>query len=111
MRTQSKPYRGMGMEGIIATWYAKTTRRDYDEFRRCAQGMAGRLPAGSRVLEIAPGPGYLAIELRKLGDYRITGVDISKTFVRIATQNARAAGVDVEFRLGDAQALPFGPQS
>ncbi|HEX7777755.1 MAG TPA: class I SAM-dependent methyltransferase, partial [Vicinamibacterales bacterium] len=59
------------------------------------------------MLEIAPGPGYLAIELAKLGAYRITGLDISKSFVRIATENARRAAVDVEFRLGDAHALPF----
>jgi ubiquinone/menaquinone biosynthesis C-methylase UbiE len=59
------------------------------------------------VLEIAFGPGYGAIELSRLGDYVITGVDISDTFVRIATEKAREAGVAIDFRPGDAQALPF----
>jgi ubiquinone/menaquinone biosynthesis C-methylase UbiE len=38
----------------------------------------------------------------------VLGVDdISETFVRIATENARAAGVDVVFRLGNASDLPL----
>jgi ubiquinone/menaquinone biosynthesis C-methylase UbiE len=106
-----KPFRGIGMEGFIANWYAKNTASDMEDFRRTAQMLAGRLVSGAHVLEIAPGPGYLAIELAKLGAYSITGVDISKSFVRIATDNARRAGVNIEFRLGDAHALPFATGS
>ena len=29
---ESKGYKGMGMEGGIARWYAKVTRKDYAEF-------------------------------------------------------------------------------
>jgi SAM-dependent methyltransferase len=43
--------------------------------------------------------------------YRITGVDISDSFVRIASENARTAGVDVEFRPGNASDLPFAAES
>lgn len=106
-----KPYRGIGMEGLIARWYAKNTAGDLEDFRRTARSIADRLPAGAHVLEIASGPGYLSIELAKLGAYAITGLDISKSFVRIATQNARRAGLTVEFRLGDAHALPFPTRS
>jgi ubiquinone/menaquinone biosynthesis C-methylase UbiE len=59
------------------------------------------------VLEVAPGPGYLAVELAKLGRYRITGLDISRSFVRMATEYAAREAVDVEFRQGDAASLPF----
>jgi ubiquinone/menaquinone biosynthesis C-methylase UbiE len=106
-----KPFRGIGMEGFIANWYAKNTAADIEDFRRTAQMLAARLVSGADVLEIAPGPGYLAIELAKLGAYSITGVDISKSFVGIATENARRAGVNIEFRLGDAHALPFATGS
>jgi ubiquinone/menaquinone biosynthesis C-methylase UbiE len=106
-----KPFRGIGMEGFIANWYAKNTASDIQDFRRTAQMLARRLVSGADVLEIAPGPGYLAIELAKLGPYSITGLDISKSFVRIATDNARRAGVNIEFRLGDAHALPFASGS
>jgi len=70
-----------------------------------------RLPQRARLLEVAPGPGYLAIELARLGPHQITGLDISQSFVRIATAYAQQAGVDVEFRRGDAAALPFAGDS
>jgi ubiquinone/menaquinone biosynthesis C-methylase UbiE len=95
------------MEGMIATWYAKNTGKSIAEFRDLAKRIADGLRPDDRVLEVAPGPGYLAIELAKLGQYWITGLDVSRTFVRIAGDNATRAGVEVDFRLGDAAALPF----
>lgn len=58
-------------------------------------------------MEVAPGPGYLSLELAKLGNYTLAGLDISKTFVEIARKNAEEAGVEIDFRLGDAAAMPF----
>lgn len=37
----------------------------------------------------------------------MTGIDISRTFVQIAGDNARNAGVEVDFEHGDAADLPF----
>jgi len=99
------------MEGRIAKWYAANTRKDIDEFRKLARRVASELPAGSAVLEVAPGPGYFAIELAKLGAYRITGLDISETFVGIAQRNAAEAEVNVDFRQGNASAMPFPDES
>ena len=65
------------------------------------------LPAGSRILEVAPGPGYLAIELARLGRYQVVGLDISASFVQIARAKAKQAGVAVEFHQGDAAHMPF----
>ena len=107
----AKPYKGMAMEGAIATWYANNTRSDARGYRRCAESVAARTPAGGAVLEVAPGPGYLAIELAKLGPYKVTGLDISHSFVRIARANARQAGVEVDFRHGNASAMPFPDDS
>ena len=47
------------------------------------------------------------IALAKLGSYHVVGLDISATFVEIATDNARRAGVEVEFRHGNASSMPF----
>ncbi|HEY6358629.1 MAG TPA: class I SAM-dependent methyltransferase [Vicinamibacterales bacterium] len=105
--TTTRGYRGVGMEGPIATWYAKNTGRDLTRFRRMAATIAALAPADSRILEVAPGPGYGAIELARAGAYRVTGLDISESFVRIARENARAAGVEVDFRHGNASAMPF----
>jgi ubiquinone/menaquinone biosynthesis C-methylase UbiE len=101
-----KPYLGVQMEGPIASWYDRSTRGRIPEFVRTAEGVAAWLPAGSRVLEVAPGPGFLAIELAKRG-YSVTGLDISKSFVEIAGRNARDAGVSIDFRRGDVARMPF----
>ena len=136
-----KAYKGWGMEGFTAKWYASLTRNAMDDFRalakRVAEGGTGpgaalaesgdslrpsapspvvpraseELPQGARVLEVAPGPGYFAIELAKIGSYRITGLDISRTFVEIARRNAADARVAVEFRQGDAANMPFANES
>jgi ubiquinone/menaquinone biosynthesis C-methylase UbiE len=103
----TKPHKGVGMEGFVASWYARQTARDLDEFQSLARRIAAHLNPGSRVLEIAPGPGYLAIELAKLTDGQVTGLDISRSFVHMAAENAREAGVRVDFEHGDAADLPF----
>ena len=54
-----KPFRGIGMEGFIANWYAKNTAADIEDFRQTARMIAPRLAPGAQILEIAPGPGYL----------------------------------------------------
>jgi ubiquinone/menaquinone biosynthesis C-methylase UbiE len=106
-----KPYKGTGMEGWLARWYARTRRNDMEDFRRQARTVVEHLSSGCNVLEVAPGPGFFAIELAKLGDFKITGLDISRTFVEIATENARNAGVKIDFRLGNASAMPFAGDS
>jgi len=102
-----KGYLGLGMEGRIATWYARNTARDMPEFAALAQRVTATLTAGSQILEVAPGPGYLAIELGKHGVFQLTGLDISHTFVEIAQRNASQAQVDIDFRQGNASAMPF----
>jgi ubiquinone/menaquinone biosynthesis C-methylase UbiE len=108
MRNQAtKPYKGLGMEGVIAKWYTATTRKSMPDFRALAGRVAAELTPGSRIVEVAPGPGFFAIELSRLGDFQITGLDISSTFVDIAGRNAREAGVTVEFLQGNASKMPF----
>jgi len=104
----AKGWKGTGMEGRVARWYSRTRGKDMEQFRQAAQDVARKLGEGSRVLEVAPGPGYFAVELAKLGNYRLTGLDISRTLVEIARENARAAEVTVDFQLGNASAMPFG---
>jgi len=105
-----KAYKGIGMEGGIARWYDRTTRRDMPEFVGLAGRIAALVPASASVLEVAPGPGFLAIELARRG-LAVRGVDISKAFVEIARRNAAAAGVTPRFDLGDAASLPVGEAS
>jgi ubiquinone/menaquinone biosynthesis C-methylase UbiE len=106
MSAAQKAYKGVAMEGLIATWYTRNTGRDLRRFQDMAQRVARRAPAAGDILEVAPGPGYLAIELARRG-YRVTALDISKSFVRIAQRNANEAGVDIDVRHGNASAMPL----
>jgi ubiquinone/menaquinone biosynthesis C-methylase UbiE len=107
----TKGYKGMGMEGLTAKWYASLTRKNLDRFKELAHRISGEIPSGSRVLEVAPGPGYFVIELAKRGSYQITGVDISETFVEIARANAAEANVKIDFRRGNASGMPLSSES
>src|SRR6202167_3984725 len=105
MTSTVKAYKGMGMEGSTARWYDRTTRKDMPEIKALALRIAAEAPAGAQVLEVAPGPGFLSIELAKRG-LQVRAVDISKTFVEIAQRNAASEGVQARFELGNAAALP-----
>jgi ubiquinone/menaquinone biosynthesis C-methylase UbiE len=107
-----KAYKGIAMEGFIAKWYSKTGKNRIEEYKSWAKLASDNTSEGGEVLEVAPGPGYLSIELAKLGrNYKIIGLDISKTFVSIAQEKARDARVRIEFRQGDAAYMPFPTDS
>jgi ubiquinone/menaquinone biosynthesis C-methylase UbiE len=95
------------MEGFLATWYAKNTRGELKAFEAEADRIAQHAAIGGEVLEIAPGPGFLAVALAERG-FRVAAVDISHSFVEMVALNAAAARVAVEVRHGDAADLPFG---
>lgn len=97
------------MEGGSARRYARLRGTDAQlkTYRREAARIAETLTEGAAVLELAPGPGYFAVELAKVASFDITGLDVSHTFVELAQELAACAGVTVEFRQGDAAAMPF----
>jgi ubiquinone/menaquinone biosynthesis C-methylase UbiE len=109
--TTVKGYRGLGMEGPIARWYTRITRPSLPDFQALARKVAESVSPGGSVLEVAPGPGFFAIELAKIGGRNVTGLDISHTFVEIARKGAAEAGGDVEFLQGNVGAMPFPDDS
>jgi ubiquinone/menaquinone biosynthesis C-methylase UbiE len=110
---QQKGYKGLPMEGIVARWYTRIRRSgsQMEEWRKQAAQLTGGLPDGADVLEVAPGPGYFAIEMARHDRLHVTGLDISHTFVRIARENARQAAVSVDFQQGDVSSMPFAEGS
>ena len=110
MSTATRPRRLLlpEMEGVTARWYARmrNTPSQVAQFRSQAGRLTKGLEPGSRVLEVAPGPGILAVEMARLG-FAVTGLDISRTMVEIAVQRAAADAIEVEFRQGDATAMDF----
>jgi ubiquinone/menaquinone biosynthesis C-methylase UbiE len=68
-------------------------------------------PECDRRGRIAPGAGYLAIELAKLDDYKIVGWTSEQRSWAFAQKKAKEAGVAIEFRRGDAAHMPFGNET
>ncbi|GHU87194.1 methyltransferase type 11 [Spirochaetia bacterium] len=103
-----RQFKDLGISGPFTRWYDKNTREyRLAEMQGYAREVAGHLKDGANVLEVAPGPGYLSIELAKLGDYNITGMDISADFVEICKTNAKRENVNVTFVQGNVSAMPF----
>ncbi len=62
--------------------------------------------AGARVLDVACGSGNTAlVAARRFCE--VTGVDYVPALLERARRRAAAEGSEIEFRIGDAQALPF----
>jgi ubiquinone/menaquinone biosynthesis C-methylase UbiE len=109
METRRWRLKGPEMEGPIARWYARVrgSQSQIEAYRKQAAQLTAGLLDGAKVLEVAPGPGYLSIEMARLRRLRVTALDISHTFVEIGSENARRAGVTVDFRQGDVASMPF----
>ena len=65
------------------------------------------LKPGMKVLDVACGTGNLALPAARTGA-KVTGIDIAPNSVEQARENAKGAGLDVQFDEGDAEALPYG---
>ena len=103
-----RKFKDLGIKGSFAKWYDKNTRASrIPEMQEYAREVAKHLNENASVLEVAPGPGYLAIELAKMGEYSITGMDISADFVEICKKNAKNENVDIAFVQGNVSAMPF----
>ena len=71
---------------------------------------AADLRAGSRVLDVACGSGNAAIAAARHGA-RVVGVDYVPELLEDGRARAEVEGLDVEFILGDAEALPIDDRS
>src|SRR5258707_10565057 len=81
-------------EGFIARWYARmrSSAPQLAAYRAQAAELTKELPNGADVLEVAPGPGYLAVEIARLGRFRVSGGDLSRSFFEIPSAAPRRAG-------------------
>ena len=108
---QQRQFKDIGIGGVAARWYDKNTKKSrLAEVKSYANEAAKHHHDGSDVLEVAPGPGYLAIELSKLGVCnKIIGLDTSKDFIEIARKNAEEADAfeTLEFKQGNIAEMPF----
>jgi SAM-dependent methyltransferase len=63
--------------------------------------------SGRRVLDVACGTGVVSVTAARLGA-RVTGLDLTPELLERARENARIAGVEIDWHEGDVEKLPFG---
>ena len=63
--------------------------------------------SGQRVLDVACGTGVVSVTAARLGA-RVTGLDLTPELLERARENARIAGVEIDWHEGDVEKLPFG---
>lgn len=66
-----------------------------------------RVRAGQRVLDVGCGTGVVAVTAARLGA-RVAGIDLTPELLERARENSGIAEVEVDWREGDVEALPFG---
>ena len=107
-----RKFKHLGFDGGKAQKYDSMSRENrMTEFQQEAREIASWLKPGSVVLDVGSGPGYLAIEIAKLGDFKVSGLDVSGAAIDIAKKNAEELGQAVRFFTGSASQIPFGANS
>jgi SAM-dependent methyltransferase len=124
-----KPEPGTSVESVRQFWqshvnneyYTEATRGSDEYFRDIEQrryathyhlpdlfdSLDGR---GRRLLEVGCGIGVDSIQLAKRG-FHVTAVDLTENALAVATEFAVQRGVDIDFRLGNAEGLDFPNQA
>ena len=65
-----------------------------------------QVQSGQKVLDVGCGTGVVAITAARCGA-EVSGLDLTPALIERARKNAQVAEVDVDFREGDAEALPY----
>lgn len=98
--------------GITARQQATWAMGDFNEIARQVMPVSDALVEavdprpGQRVLDVACGSGNAAISAARRY-CKVTGLDYVPSLIERAKQRAAAEGVPIDFRVGDAQSLPF----
>ncbi|MPM10961.1 Ubiquinone biosynthesis O-methyltransferase [bioreactor metagenome] len=67
-------------------------------------------PTGKKALEVGCGGGLLCEEIAKLG-FEVTGIDPSSNSLNAAAGHAKTSGLDIRYRNGVGESLPFPDRS
>src|SRR5262245_56004926 len=91
---------------LVADAYTEELVPLFERFARDALALAA-LPPAPRVLDVAAGPGTLALVAAKAGA-TVTAIDFSPAMIANLRRRAAEAGsTAIDARVGDGQALPL----
>ena len=84
--------------------YDQISRGIADSIEHCVLRLDPR--PGERILDLATGTGWTSRAVARRGA-TVTGVDIAADLVAAARERAKAEGLSIDYRTGDAEKLPF----
>jgi SAM-dependent methyltransferase len=85
--------------------YDQISRGIADSIEHCVLRLDPK--PGERILDLATGTGWTSRLVAKRGA-KVTGADIAADLLAAARDRARAESLDIDYRVGDAEKLPFG---
>jgi len=95
---------------LVAEGYAETTMIAFEPFAETAIA-ASQLKPNATVLDVACGPGTLALRLAHLAN-KIHGIDFSASMLAVFKNKIAQAGHQhIELHCGDAQTLPYADET
>ncbi len=89
---------------LVTSAYVEDVVPHFSLFARDALAMAGVKP-GEQVLDVATGPGTLALEAAKIA--QVSAIDFSESMIDALRSRLAREGAQVEARVGDGMALPY----
>ena len=101
-------------EGPAAVWsaggynYDAISKGIADSIEHCVLRLNPR--PGERILDLATGTGWTSRLVARRGA-AVVGADIASNLLDAARINAKVAGLDIDYQLGDAERLPFADGS
>ena len=106
MNQKPNPFSACEPWDLVADGYAETTMQMLAQYAEEAI-TASVLKRGSTILDVACGPGTLALMVAREAGH-VHGIDFSASMLAIFRKNVARAGYDnITVRHGDAQALPY----
>jgi SAM-dependent methyltransferase len=84
--------------------YDEISRGIADSIEHCVMRL--RPQPGERILDLSTGTGWTSRVVARRGA-KVIGADIARDLLDAARANAEAAGLPIEYQLGDAESLPF----
>jgi len=91
---------------LVADGYAETTMLVFEQYAEEAIA-ASRLKPCATVLDVACGPGTLALKVVRTAD-KVHGIDFSESMLAVFKKKIEQAGHgNISLHCGDAQALPY----
>jgi SAM-dependent methyltransferase len=84
--------------------YNDISRGIADSIEHCVMRLNPK--SGERILDLATGTGWTSRRVAKRGAI-VIGADIAPDLLAAAEQKAKAEGLTIEYRIGDAEKLPF----